>query len=575
MSSIEKSSLVVQQEQRIESLAKEIAKVKQVIKSLKTRLSKTQAHFEETQREIHNKSMSAMEAFAKKSAAVKDSLKKILKKKKLPFIYREMLTILLQELEGQLDMERIAAQFKVPEEFKDEKAEKRDIFEDFRVEPKKEEKKNIRQLYVELSKQFHPDKASSKKEVAVFKEIQQQIVQAYQANDIHALEELKMWHGLVDDSIPDADTDALQQKIDQQERQLADLVAQKERISQELKNFRKSDMGKMLTDFDTMKRGGRSPLDEIDKLSYILNDFDRMTEILKEVDKTNSFDLLAGLIPELEEEEAFEFDLMSAFSDMMMDDDPFDEDDDSFGDIEENINSKFAVGSWVNIHWDKEHLKNYFELYRLNGKAFSSLTGKVISSVFHPFTGEPLYIVYLDAASLESLPKSALLVAIDRPGFGTLTINEEDLSKAKTPAAAILKKQTKEYNRIWMHYSFGQEPKYVKQYIAKMIASDTDEPQNRVVDRFIKTQLAHYPTIETVDYFHSGNQRKPVVVKLLYQGFNPMEGFIVIIKAGRRTVEIPLGLLEVDPKKYPELDVLIEAFSIWEDAYLRSYVILE
>ncbi|MEL7222610.1 MAG: hypothetical protein AAGJ93_14910, partial [Bacteroidota bacterium] len=407
MSSIQKSPKVIAQEERIAELGKEISKVKRVIKSLKTRLEKTQASFEQTQRDIFNKTTSALETFMKKTNAVLEALTKVLKKKKLPFHYQEMLTMMKEEISSQLEMGGMQEAFEVPEEFKNEKAESHDIFKEFKVEPPKGEKKNIRQLYLHLSKKFHPDKASSETEAERFKTIQQQLVQAYQMNDLHALEELSVWYGVDDQASHELSTDDLQQQIARMERKLTSLVSQKERLSEEIKRFRKSDMGKMLTEFDAMKRQGESPLAAIDAMAPALEEMEGMIDILEKVNKTNRFELLEDLIPE---PSPMDDDLFGSFLEMM------EEEDMPTFSTEDNLNAKFKKGSWVRVHWDKAALKNYFELNGLRLKKVPVLEGTVLGSVLDPVYGDPICVVFLSVESLAKLPTEVLEVAIDLPG---------------------------------------------------------------------------------------------------------------------------------------------------------------
>jgi hypothetical protein len=311
-------------------------------------------------------------------------------------------------------------------------------------------------------------------------------------------------------------------------------------------------------------------------MNHVLKDFDAMIELLKEVDKTNRFDLLDDLVPMPDEDE--ELDSFDSFMEMMMGDEDFDDDEGFYDEdserlaIEENTNAKFKLGSWVNIHWDKQYLMNYFELRRLKSKVDFPLSGKVISSVLHPFSGDPIYVVNLDVSSLKALPKQALEVAIERNGFGTLTVSEEDLTKGKKPKAASLKNRTKEYNEIWSKYAFADEPHEVREYIKKMIQSDEKEPQNLIVDRFMKEKISAYTHIVTSDYQYQFRSPKPVKVEVHYQDFNPVEGFVVKLKKGKRSFDVPLAELMVDIEDYPELNCLLEAFETWEYAYLESYV---
>lgn len=270
MPQLDKTDAIRQKEAHIAELEKDIATRRRVVKSLRTRLEKLQANIRSMQANIFSKTASLTEQALTLQQELKDLLKqaldhkKLLKQKDLRASAQELYDTLTQE-DDLMDQVREAQaereQFN-PEEFADEEGEARsqDPFAEFRPEVSKEEQRSMRKVYLRLSQAFHPDRARTPEEAERNHRMMQQITEAYQKHDIETL--LRMERQYLDDEF-DPETveladrpSVLDSRIELLERELDFLTQQKERLSEEIKNTRQSDVGKALTEYDRGNRDG-------------------------------------------------------------------------------------------------------------------------------------------------------------------------------------------------------------------------------------------------------------------------------------------------------------------------------
>lgn len=270
MPQLDKTDAIRQKEARIAELEKDIATRRRVIKSLRTRLEKLQANIRGMQSNIFSKTSSLAERILTLQQELKGLLKqvldhkKILKQKDLRASAQELYDTLAQEddlMDQVQEAQAERAEFN-PEDFADEEGEARshDPFAEFRPEVTKEEQRSMRKVYLRLSQAFHPDRARTPEEAERNHRMMQQITEAYQKHDIETL--LRMERQYLDDDF-DPETveledrpSVLDSRIELLERELDFLTQQKERLSEEIKNTRQSDVGKALTEYDRGNREG-------------------------------------------------------------------------------------------------------------------------------------------------------------------------------------------------------------------------------------------------------------------------------------------------------------------------------
>ena len=440
--SLEKSLKVRQQEAKLVALEQDIKKIQTTIKSLKTRLLNTQTRLMDIQRNVMNTMWSGQQKIKAAVDRVLTLLGKLKKDKRFSKADREQLSYLAQTIQndlGEID-EHLDSEAQARAHTEDqERAEYRDIFQKFQVAPKAEDQADIRKLYLKLSKQFHPDKAANAQEAVNYHEIQQQVVAAYQSHDLQTLLELESWHGLATEelAVSAGDTDALAVKIKQLTQQLAALKKQQTRLGKEIKALRKSEMGELLTEVDSMERFGVSVTDLPPDMVFALKGIDNLIAALTEVDQTGKLDALNQLDEDFDEEDEFDLDIAMFQMFEMSDDD----DDDEFyageDEIEElliNTKPRFTNGTWVEITISSEFFEHPSTRKKKNKPTTLKLTGRVLAALLTE-QNEPVYVTLLNGYSLLQLPKKYLEESIEEHQLGVLKyVPESSLKKAPSPS---------------------------------------------------------------------------------------------------------------------------------------------
>jgi len=288
---IAKSPEVLQKEAEIAALGKALKKKKTTLKSLKTRLNNTRERITEVQRGSQVQMMNGMEdldnlriEIAKLAAELKN-VKGMTAKEKAEL--SAMAESMANEGFGE-DFEEFKAKKERMEsgdfDFDEEFGERiRDMFEPFKVQPDEAEKKNIRKVFLNLSKKFHPDKAKDTTQAEEYHSVMQKINEAYQNNDIETLLEMERLYIREEPDFEGvAMADILQQKIDYLNREIAFITNQVERTSAEIKGLRESDMGQMLTNIDRADREGEGIDTMIEHLNKSVEVFTKLRDALKD-----------------------------------------------------------------------------------------------------------------------------------------------------------------------------------------------------------------------------------------------------------------------------------------------------
>ena len=259
MAQIDKSSEMRAQEVRIEALEKAIKKKRTSVKSLRTRLTNLEAEIREVGEQLSNLAFSMLERTMRLQQEMKVLIDKLLKKRWIK--RRKDLAKEIKkgraELEGSTGMdgmdEILEAMGEDPEGWRERRAKEQagqegakdraTFFAQFKQEPSQEEQRDIRQLYLRLSRKLHPDKATNEAEAQQFHGLMQQVTAAYEAHDVEAL--LALEQRYLDDDPEGLETlpaeqqlSARAQKIARLERELSFLTQQADRLSAQIKSLR-------------------------------------------------------------------------------------------------------------------------------------------------------------------------------------------------------------------------------------------------------------------------------------------------------------------------------------------------
>ncbi len=286
-----KSPEVLQKEAEIAALEKALKKKRTTLKSLKTRLKNTHERITDMQRNGQVQMMNKMEDLDNlriEIARLAEELKNVKGMSKQDKAeLGEMADSMANEGFGdEFDeykerMERMrSGDFDFEEEFGERI---RDMFEPFKVQPDEKEQRNIRKVFLNLSKKFHPDKAKDSAQAEEYHSVMQKINEAYQSNDIETLLEMERLYIREEPDFEGvAMADILQQKIDYLNREIAFISNQAERTSAEIKSLRASDLGQMLTNLDRADRDGEGMDTMIERLDMSITIFTKLRDALKD-----------------------------------------------------------------------------------------------------------------------------------------------------------------------------------------------------------------------------------------------------------------------------------------------------
>ena len=549
---VEKSPAARQKEARIEELEKQLQRTRATLKGLKTRLQKMQARIEEIQKEAINLGGSLYRRFAQIAARLEKLSEKLRKDKRLnredKVLIRELYEAIVEHMSGSVpDLEEQVNTHAEEEAKAREWAERRDAFREFRVAPDETEQRDIRKLYLQLSKQFHPDRARSEAEKGQFHQLQQQINEAYESNDIHALLDLEAQLGEADAKLAGPrTTDALDQTIKRLERQLELLQLQKARLSTEIKQLRDSQLGQVLTAYDSMEREGYSleDSDEISGLRMAIQEMEELEAALIDTEKTGKMSpliiqilnraadptgiLMQGIADEFGEEFA------AALFDAAM----FGDDEDEYEDDEiytSNPNPKFPIGSSVRLGQATE--VEYIDMDD-EERAFSTAgyTGKVVEALLDDY-GAPCYHVELDSPSMKRLPKDFIIA--EGETFNWITyIKEADLATSAPEASPEAAKQV--YRELFYTYCLSDLPPTQQERLRQILLA---RPEGGDEENWLDYLEANMPMPVSVMTRGQWSQYRPGGKAEIYAyfGYSPESGLLVMAKIGKKNSQLPLA----------------------------------
>ncbi|MEM6263383.1 MAG: hypothetical protein AAGI38_12800 [Bacteroidota bacterium] len=434
MPQLDKTDAIRQKEARIAELEKQITSRRRVIKSLRTILAKLQDSIKEMERTTVSRMSSFAEQIMSLQQELKDLMKqalahkKIFKDKELREGAEEMYESLAEndELMDMLrEQQEESAEFN-PEDFagEDGKARTHDPFAEFRPEVPEEDKRSLRKVYLRLSRAFHPDRARTPEEAERNHNMMQQITAAYQQHDVETLLRMERQY-LEEEFDPEtAEVNELPSLLDSQiarlEQELDFLTQQKERLSEEIKNTRKSDMGQALTDYDRGNRYGygfeaqaQQMEEEMQGMIQIRDELKRavetgkMTPELREMfEPVEEDDIFEGLFgpdgppPEIQE-----------LADMV------------FGSGPAPVKTRFETGDFVSFSLDDDFKSN-----AIGKTAYGMVANVRIDRMFN----EVGYGILPEVSAIEKLSNPTVLSWLEHPEPIPLTwiYDEEYLKKA-------------------------------------------------------------------------------------------------------------------------------------------------
>ncbi len=125
-----------------------------------------------------------------------------------------------------------------------------------------DESKKIRSYFLRLAEIFHPDKANDSETEMRHTEIMKEINKAYQEGDLARLLEIEKQHQ-VGETIDSSSEDDLTRKCTRLEQQNQFLKKQHENLKRELRSFKNTPEGSMVSECKRVKKNGFDPFDQI------------------------------------------------------------------------------------------------------------------------------------------------------------------------------------------------------------------------------------------------------------------------------------------------------------------------
>jgi predicted nucleic acid-binding Zn-ribbon protein len=126
----------------------------------------------------------------------------------------------------------------------------------------REEARKIRQTFLRLAAVFHPDKLEDESKKDDYEEVMKEVNAAYQRGDLARLLEIEKQYN-VGEIIDLTNADDLTIRCRQLDRENELLKEQQVSIQKEMKEMKKSQPGQMLKEYQTLKKQGIEPIEEL------------------------------------------------------------------------------------------------------------------------------------------------------------------------------------------------------------------------------------------------------------------------------------------------------------------------
>lgn len=574
---IAKSPEMIAKEAEVQALAKKIKKSRTTLKSLKTRLENSQQNFVQYQVKVQTEIMGRMEKVSIAILDLRNYAEKLQTAKFLSKEDRAALKEILNELsveavlgEGYTEHQEQRAKMERGEiDFEENaRAKAKDMFGEFNVEPEEEEKRKIRQVFIGLSSKLHPDKARTDKEREDFHVLMQEVNAAYQSNDIEKLlemERLYLHSEAIDLTGKAVTIDVLTEEINRLQRELDFIEKQISRTSGEIKNFRKSDLGKALTSANKAEKEGVGMDAEAAQLDELLKHMTTLRDALKDTweQKKLSNSLLS---------------LISGGGDPFGGANPFDffdeEDDDGdidFGDFFGGSDMGFDFDSMMD-DFGGEPIKNPKfkdgQTVEVVGKATANIgagypmrgwTGVVTDSYMGGET--EYYEVEFDTDTLQEMPEEYINGCIEEEEmFGVFALKKEHLKKIKKKYDL---EEIRAYRtRMQTQITFGHHSKEIQDIITEVLVSDTQEEELENWEVYLQNKIKlpfDAKTRGNVEGVRKGTKAKVVSLVMAH----PMYGLVMMCLIGGNQTPHPLLDLTVSKKADKAKEVILDAYEAW------------
>jgi flagellar hook-associated protein FlgK len=145
-----------------------------------------------------------------------------------------------------------------------------------------EESKKIRSYFLRLAEIFHPDKATDSETQMRHTEIMKEINKAYQEGDLARLLEIEQKHE-VGESIDTNSEDDLNRKYTRLEQQNKFLKTQYETLKRELRTFKNTPEGSIVSECKKVKKKGFDPVAEIsEQMEYQIKIISQIRDYVKD-----------------------------------------------------------------------------------------------------------------------------------------------------------------------------------------------------------------------------------------------------------------------------------------------------
>ena len=464
--------------------------------------------------------------------------------------------------EQQAKME--AGVFDFDEEYR---AKFRDMFKEFQVKPSKKEQKDIRKIFLNLSKKFHPDVAENEEQTDEFHSIMQQINEAYQSNDIQMLLEIEQLYSTksIDFESEVVTVTILEKEIERLEKAINFIKNQITRTSAEIKNLRKSSFGEMLTSFDRAEAAGEG-------LSAMNEHYEQMIDLFTAIKE--------GFKDSLDRQEISPILVKMMMDNPMMADDIYDDTEEEVIDILEKLiagdgdtieimndfyenevqvsNPEFPVDSSVRVKRNVPH--PYFEEVNIRG-----WQGRVQEATYDD-DKKIIYEIDLDSITMLQIPQEIIQDLVDNDGdFQAIEVEASQLEACPprdTEENSFAIFRTLNHRYYWNFLQNKPQQKRLKKILLK--EPELSDSDNWAI--YFKEQLT-FPFKAKVKGRYE--LKKGTVVKVLNIGFYDQEdGFVVTIKHDKNKDIYVLSDLKVIDKKSKNHEVL-QDYNIWVDKFLR------
>lgn len=259
--SIIKNPATVEKEALLKKLQKERVSLLKRLEKQKTKLASLKEDIIHTQQQNFTDVTSRIDAVKKLQAELKVLFEKVSKMKGISREEKKMMKEMAREISGDL-FGGFDDTMGGPQEENSQKKAPSEFFNQFIPKPDAKESQDIRKVFLRLATRFHPDKARTKEEQERLHKLMQRINEAYSKGDIAALIEMENNYAAFDTLPQEGEAglaDFLQKQIDALINEVDLLHSQFDRITAELTNINRSEIGK----FYKQSKRKHNPIDEM------------------------------------------------------------------------------------------------------------------------------------------------------------------------------------------------------------------------------------------------------------------------------------------------------------------------